>query len=80
MAKKPSEQLADLADGRVAWEDADPAIRSWYQFFVYKAARWCIDAGTGDGVAERLEQVPQHHRGLIEREAERLWRYWHGAT
>lgn len=75
MAQKPSEALEDLADGRVAWEDADAAIRSWYQFFVYRAATWCLDAGTSEGIAQRLERVPQEHRWLIEEEAERLWHY-----
>jgi len=72
--QKPSEQLADLMYGRVAWDDAPDAIRSWAQSAIYDAAKQIIDAPDKGTRRNMLGRVPAHMRRMVEDEVKRLWK------
>ena len=70
---RPSKQLEDLLMGRLAWDDAPPAIRSWAQLPIYQAAAQIVaepDKGTRRNM---LGRVPAAMRPRVEAEVKRLW-------
>lgn len=73
MAKKPSEKLDDLMMGRTAWEDTDPAIRSWAGFFIYDAANRIL-AQPKEKRRGMIDRVPAKIRGRVEQEVIRVAR------
>jgi len=72
--KKPSEELADLMYGRLAWGDAPDAIRSWARKGIYDAAKQIIAAPDKGTRRNMLGRVPLHMRGMVEDEVKRLWK------
>jgi hypothetical protein len=70
---KPDEQLADLLRGKVSWDDAPDAIRSWARFEIYKAAKQILDAPDKGTRRNMLGKIPAHIRAMVEAEAKRLW-------
>ena len=70
---KPSEHLDDLLRGKVAWDDAPEAIRSWARLEVYRGACAVLDQ---PGKVERrnmLGLIPAAIRPHVEAEAKRIW-------
>ena len=70
---RPSEQLADLLRGKMAWDEAPEAIRSWARLEVYRGACAVLDQ---TGKVERrnmLGLIPAAIRPHVEAEAKRIW-------
>lgn len=71
--QRPSEQLADLMMGRIGWNDAPEAIRSWALFHIYGAAKQILAAPDKGTRKNMLGRVPAHMRSMVENEVKRLW-------
>ncbi len=71
--QRPSEQLADLMMGRVTWNNAPEAIRSWAQFHIYGAAKQILAAPDIGTRRNMLGRVPAHMRAMVEAEVKRLF-------
>lgn len=70
---KPSEQLEALLMGKIAWDDAPAAIRSWAQKPIFDAANMIMKA-TDRGARKRmLAKIPDAIRPRVEAEVMRLW-------
>lgn len=72
-AKRPSAQLEDLMMGHVAWEEAQPGIRSWAGRFIYDAACQIIAAPDKATRRRMLGRIPATVRPQVEAEVKRLW-------
>ena len=59
--------------GRVAWEDAQPGIRSWAGRFIYDAACQIIAAPDKATRRRMLGRIPATVRLQVETEVKRLW-------
>ena len=70
---KPSEQLEALMRGRVAWNNAPPAIQSWARVFFYDAAKQIVAAPSKDARRKMLGKIPPNVRPQVEVEVKRLW-------
>ena len=70
---RPSEQLEDLLMGRIAWDDAPPAIRSWAQLQIYQAAKQIVAAPDKGTRRNMLGRIPANVRPHVENEVKRLW-------
>ena len=71
--QRPSEQLADLMSGRLAWVDAPASIQSWAGFHIYLAARQIASESDKGTRRNMLGRVPPHMRGMVGDEVKRLW-------
>lgn len=70
---RPSKQLEDLLRGRLAWDDAPDAIRSWARLYIYEGAKHIVaepDKGTRRNM---LGRVPAPIRPHVEKEVKRQW-------
>lgn len=72
-SKMPSAQLDDLMNCRIAWDDAPEAIKSWAQFYFYKAAVAICRMPDRDKRKAALEKVPEPLRQKVEAEVIRIW-------
>ena len=72
--KRPSEQLEDLLMGRVKWNDAPEAIRSWARYAIHDAAKQIIAAPDKGARRNMLGRLPPHIRPMVEDEVRRLWK------
>jgi len=72
---RPSEQLADLLMGRLAWDEAPEAIRSWAQMPIYQAAKTVAREQDKDKRRAMLRKIPEAIRPRVEDEVKRLWPY-----
>jgi len=72
--QKPSEQLADLLSGKVAWRDAPEAIRSWAQLEIYGAAKQVLAVNDKAKRRKMLDRIPAAIRPKVEAEVIRLHR------
>jgi hypothetical protein len=70
---RPSDQLSALLMGKIAWDDAPDAIKSWARFEIYKAAKQIVAAPDKGTRRNMLGRVPAHMRGMVEAEAKRIW-------
>ena len=70
---RPSAQLNDLLTGKVAWEDAQPAIRSWAMLTIHGAANTILAAPRARRRA-MIDKLPPTLRPILEREIIRLSR------
>ena len=70
---RPSTQLNDLLSGKVAWEDAQPAIRSWAMLTIHGAAQTILAAPKPKRRA-MIGRLPPTLRMILEREIIRLSR------
>lgn len=70
---RPSAQLNDLLTGKVAWEDAQPAIRSWAMLTIHGAAQTILGAPKPRRRA-MIDKLPPTLRPVLEREIIRLSR------
>lgn len=70
---RPSEQLEDLMMGRIAWEDAQPGIRSWAERYFHDAACQILDAPDKATRRRMLLKIPETVRPQVERAARDLW-------
>lgn len=70
--KKPSEQLADVLMGRIAWDDAPASIRSWARFPIYQAAREILDMPEKASRRKALAKIPGQIRPRVEDEVMRI--------
>lgn len=69
----PSEQLSELLNGKIRWDKAAPAIRSWAAFHIFTAARQiCAMPDKGKRKAA-LEKIPGPLRERVKSEVERIW-------
>jgi hypothetical protein len=71
---RPTDQLAALLMGKLAWDDAPDAIKSWARFEIYKAAKQILDAPDKGTRKNMLGKIPHHMRGMVEAEVMRLWK------
>lgn len=72
-AKPPSEQLADLMEGRVKWDDAPESIRSWAMFPIYSAANGILKMPKENRRAA-IDRAPITVRPILEDQIKRLWK------
>ena len=71
---RPSVQRDDLLSGRVAWDDAAPAIRSWAMLEIYNAAKTVLAVDGKDNRRNMLAKIPPQIRPIVEAEIMRIWR------
>lgn len=69
----PSEQLAELLGGKIRWDRAAPAIRSWAAFHIFSAARQICAMPDRDKRKAALEKIPGPLRERVESEVRRIW-------
>lgn len=69
----PSEQLNELLGGKIAWDKASLAIRSWSAFFIYEAACELIAISDKEKRRIALGKIPGTIRHVVEDEVKRLW-------
>lgn len=70
---RPSAQLNDLLTGATAWEDAQPATRSWAMLPIHGAAQTILGAPRQRRRA-MIDKLPPTLRPVLEREIIRLSR------
>ena len=70
---RPSAQLNDLLSGKVAWEDTQPAIRSWAMLTIHGAAKTILGAPRNRRRG-MISKLPPTLRPVLEREIIRLSR------
>ena len=70
---RPSAQLSDLLSGKVTWEDAQPAIRSWAMLTIHGAAKTILGAPRNRRRG-MIDKLPPSLRPVLEREIIRLSR------
>lgn len=70
---RPSAQLNDLLTGKVTWEDAQPAIRSWAMLTIHEAAKTILGAPRNRRRG-MIAKLPPSLRPVLEREIIRLSR------
>jgi hypothetical protein len=70
---KPSQKLEALLMGRVAWEDADDAIRSWARKPIFDAAKQILAEPEKGARRNMLGRIPAAIRPHVEAEVKRLW-------
>ena len=71
--KWPSEQLNDLLTGKVKWDEAQPAIRSWASFYIYDAAKQLALMPDKEKRRMALGKIPSAIRPHVEKEVKRIW-------
>lgn len=71
--KPPSQQLDDLLSGRVAYEEAAPAIQSWAQHSIHIGAMSLLRIKEKEARNAELQKVPENLRELVRAEVVRLW-------
>lgn len=71
--KWPTEQLSDLLTGKVKWDEAQPAIRSWASFHIYDAAKQIVLMVDREARRMALEKIPEAMRPYVEQEVKRIW-------
>lgn len=67
----PSDQLAAYLGGKDV--SPSPAIRSWAQFYVHKAAKQICGMGTVEKRRTALGKIPDAIRPDVEAEIKRIW-------
>jgi hypothetical protein len=72
-AQKPSAQLADLLSGKVDWNDAPDAIKSWARLPIHQAAVQILSEPIKGTRRNMLGRIPASIRPHVEAEAKRLW-------
>jgi hypothetical protein len=65
--------LADLLEGRVTPENADPRIMHWAELYIFQGAEEILSLPSRDERRIALSKVPETIRPYVEREAKRLW-------
>ena len=70
---RPSAQLNDLLTGKVTWEDAQPAIRSWAMLTIHGAAQTIL-AAPKPRRRFMIDKLPVTLRPILEAEIIRLAR------
>ena len=70
---RPSAQLHALLTGKVEWEDASPAIRSWAMLTIHGAAQTILGAPRNRRRG-MIDKLPPSLRPVLEREIIRLSR------
>lgn len=71
--KWPSEQLNDLLTGKIKWNEAQPAIRSWASFYIYDAAKQLVTMPDKEKRRMALGKIPSAIRPYVEEEVKRIW-------
>ena len=71
---RPSKQLEDLLMGRLAWDNAPDAIKSWAQLYIYEAAKKIVAAPDRGTRRNMLGRVPAPIRPRVENEVRLLWK------
>lgn len=71
--KRPSEQLEDLLMGRVDWDSAPDAIKSWARKPIFDAAQTILAAPDKGARRNMLGKIPAAIRPRVEAEVKRLW-------
>lgn len=74
VSKLPSEQLADLMDGRVTWDDTPASIRSWAQFYFFNVAKSILKLPK-EKRRSAIDKAPEGLRPMIEAEIIRVYKY-----
>lgn len=70
---RPSTQLNDLLTGATAWNDAQPAIRSWAMLTIHGAAKTIL-AAPKPRRRSMIDKLPVTLRPILEAEIIRLAR------
>lgn len=73
MTKTVSQKLADLMEGRILWDDADPSIRSWARLPIYNAAQGILKMPKEKRRAA-IDRAPVSVRPHLEAEIMRIYR------
>jgi len=69
----PTEQLETLMRGKVAWDDAPTAIRSWASRYIHDAACQVLAEPDKGNRRNMLGRIPANVRPHVEAEVKRLW-------
>lgn len=72
---KPQDQLRDLMMGKISWDDAPEAIRSWARLGIHQAAKTILAAPDKGTRRNMLGKVPSAMRAHVEAEVKKLWSY-----
>ena len=70
---RPSVKLAALLAGKVAWENADDAIRSMARLPIHNAAVMIRDEPSRPKRAAMLAKIPVSIRHHVEDRAKEIW-------
>ena len=71
--KSPMRQLEALLKGKVAWDDANPAIQSAAGFHIYKAATAILSMQSKEERRAALKKIPSSIRPYVEADVHRRW-------
>lgn len=71
--KTPSQHLADLLSGRVAFADTPPAIQSWAALSIHEGAVSVMRIKDKESRNAALQKVPENLRDFVRAEVVRLW-------
>lgn len=72
-AWRPSVKLAALLAGKVAWADADDAIRSMARLPIHNAAVMIRDEPSRPKRAAMLAKIPESIRPHVEARVKEIW-------
>lgn len=72
-AWRPSVKLAALLTGKVAWADADEAIRSMARLPIHNAAVMIRDEPSRQRRAAMLAKIPATIRPQVEARVKEIW-------
>lgn len=70
--KFPSQQITELLNGDIAWDDAPASIRSWARLFIHEVAKSVLDLPR-EKRRGAIDKAPSQFRPMIEDEIIRLW-------
>jgi hypothetical protein len=73
VVKLPSQHLADLLNGHVAYADTPPAIQSWATLSIHEGALSLLRIADKESRNAALLKVPETLRPLVRAEVVRLW-------
>lgn len=71
--RKPSDIMLDVLEGRLAHDDAPPAIQSLCSKAYFDAAMQLIAIKDREARRNALQRVPESCRSQVKLEVERLW-------
>lgn len=72
---RPSVKLANLLSGRLAWDNADDAVRSMARLHIHRAAVKIRDCRTPPERVAMLDKIPESIRPHVKKRVEEIWKY-----
>lgn len=69
----PSQELAEIMEGRLSLDQASPAVQSWARFPIHTKAKWIL-AQPREDRRSHIDALPPSLIGPVETEMVRLHR------